>query len=162
MFWLWAWITWKKVHGDLLSFFKAVGALWRAPEHKGQEESTTTDEIERAYHIVTTRAGHISNIIMGLVRMWRMSDLWHHLRLHLGRTTLSINGRGQCTPPGPIYKASPLHHTSSSSSSCISTKPVYSTSSVTWLMLSPVLSDIATRVRLRSGWMVALSTGRFS
>tara|TARA_B100000686_G_scaffold20944_1_gene19208 strand:+ start:185 stop:352 length:168 start_codon:yes stop_codon:yes gene_type:complete len=42
-----------------------------APEHQGQAESITTDEIERAYDIAVMHAGHISNIIMGLVRMWR-------------------------------------------------------------------------------------------
>ena len=33
-----------------------------APEHQGQAESITTDEIERAYDIAIMHAGHISNI----------------------------------------------------------------------------------------------------
>ena len=37
------------------------------------------------------------------------------------------------------------------STSCISTKPAYRTSSVTWLTVMPVRSDMATRVRLSSG-----------
>ncbi len=61
---------------------------------------------------------------------------------------------------GPVYSLPPLY--SSSGSSCISTKPVYSTSSATWLTLMPVRSDMATRVLLISGWMVAERMGLLS
>ncbi len=44
------------------------------------------------------------------------------------------------------------------SSSC-SIYPVYKTSSVTWLTVRPVRSDMATRVRLMSGWMVLRGRG---
>ena len=47
---------------------------------------------------------------------------------------------GACVPPP---------HSSCSGSSCISTKPVYSTSSVTWLILIPVRSDMTTRAKLQ-------------
>ena len=48
------------------------------------------------------------------------------------------------------------------SSSCISIRLVYKTSSTTWLTVIPVRFDIETKVFLISGWIVAESTGRFS
>ena len=48
---------------------------------------------------------------------------------------------------------------SGKSISCISINPVYKTSSVTWLTVIPVRSDMATRVCLMSSWMVAGSKG---
>ena len=57
---------------------------------------------------------------------------------------------------GPVCSPPPLY--SSSSISCMPTNPLYKTSSVTWLTLMPVRSEIVTRVRLRSGWIVAEST----
>ena len=53
-------------------------------------------------------------------------------------TTFCIDGRGDCVLLPPQI-------------SCISINPVHSTSSVTWLTLMPVRSDMATRVRLMSG-----------
>ena len=53
-------------------------------------------------------------------------------------TTLCIDGGACVLPPTP-------------QSSCISIKPVYRTSSATWLRLVPVRSEMAARVRSRSG-----------
>ena len=66
-----------------------------------------------------------------------VKNLWCHLRKHLGRNAINYF-MYQWVPPDSPYPP----HSSSSGSSCISTKPVYSTSSVTWLMLRPVRSDM--------------------
>ena len=58
-------------------------------------------------------------------------------------TTLCMERWGQCVPP-------------TLQSSCISTNTVYNTSSVTWLTLMPVRSDIEIKVFLMSGRMVSL------
>ena len=73
------------------------------------------------------------------LRLWRESDWWRHLRKHLGRNETNYFMYQWAAPDTPYPHQS----------SCISIKPVYSTSSVTWLTLMPVRSDIATRVRLR-------------
>ena len=104
-------------------------------------------------------------VLQKLCWFWREFDWWLHLIENLGRNSINYFlywWWGLCTPPVACMLRLIPPHSSSSSISCISTKPVYSTSSVTWLTLILVLSDIETKVFLMSGWMVADSTGRFS
>lgn len=71
-------------------------------------------------------------------------------------------GEDQCASPRGLYAVT---HPSSLLKFIyllhLTTKPAYSTSSVTWLTLRPVRTEIMTRVLLMLEWMVVDSTGHF-